>query len=265
MRKLRRIFSSRFSWGNDLEELKHKLRRLLGDTLISASFLAYVGAFTFEFRQELVRELWEKDLIEKEVPLSQPLRLDELLTSDVEISKWSSEGLPPDELSVQNGILTTQSSRFPYCIDPQQQALKWIKKREEKNNLKILTFHDSDFLKHLEMSIKYGFPILFQDCDEYIDPVIDNVLEKNVRGKRPVERRPFIISCSFRCRRSTIRRSGRQRSRLRSVVSSLSDVEIAESTFNAGAFRQIDGDQLHRHAERSRGSVVGRHCEKRTT
>jgi len=33
------------------------------------------------------------------------------------------------------------------------------------------------------MSIKYGFPTLFQDCDEYIDPVIDNVLEKNVRGK----------------------------------------------------------------------------------
>jgi dynein heavy chain len=172
-----------FSWNNDLEELKHKLRRLLGDTLICASFLAYVGAFTFEFRHELLRELWEKDLLEKEVPLSQPIRLDELLTSDVEISKWSSEGLPPDELSVQNGILTTQSSRFPYCIDPQQQALKWIKKREEKNNLKVLSFHDSDFLKHLEMSIKYGFPTLFQDCDEYIDPVIDNVLEKNVRGK----------------------------------------------------------------------------------
>ena len=171
-----------FSWGNDLEELKHKLRRLLGDTLISASFLAYVGAFTFEFRHELLRELWEKDLREKGVPLSQPLRLDELLSSDVEISKWSSEGLPPDELSIQNGILTTQASRFPYCIDPQQQALKWIKKREEKNNLKILTLHDSDFLKHLEMSIKYGFPILFQDCDEYIDPVIDNVLEKNIRG-----------------------------------------------------------------------------------
>jgi dynein heavy chain len=36
----------------------------------------------------------------------------------------------------------------------------------------------------LEMSIKYGFPILFQDCDEYIDPVIDNVLEKNVRGTK---------------------------------------------------------------------------------
>ncbi|CAF3538826.1 unnamed protein product [Rotaria sordida] len=184
------LSSEKQRWNNDLEELKHKLRRLLGDTLICASFLAYVGAFTFEFRHELLRELWEKDLLEKEVPLSQPIRLDELLTSDVEISKWTSEGLPPDELSVQNGILTTQSSRFPFCIDPQQQALKWIKKREEKNNLKILTFHDSDFLKHLEMSIKYGFPILFQDCDEYFDPVIDNVLEKNVRG---IEGRQFVV------------------------------------------------------------------------
>lgn len=104
--------------------------------------------------------------------------------------RWSSEGLPPDELSVQNGILTTQASRFAYCIDPQQQALKWIKKKEEKANLKVVTFNDADFLKQLEMGIKYGFPVLVQDCDEYIDPVIDNVLEKNIKG---AEGRQYII------------------------------------------------------------------------
>ena len=52
-------------------------------------------------------------------------------------SRWTSEGLPPDELSIQNGILTTRASRFPMCIDPQQQALNWIKKKEEPNNLKV--------------------------------------------------------------------------------------------------------------------------------
>lgn len=98
--------------------------------------------------------------------------------------------MPPDELSIQNGILTTQASRFAYCIDPQQQALKWIKKKEEKANLKVVTFNDSDFLKQLEMAIKYGFPVLVQDCDEYIDPVIDNVLEKNIKG---AEGRQYII------------------------------------------------------------------------
>lgn len=51
--------------------------------------------------------------------------------------RWGSQGLPPDELSVQNGILTTRASRFPLCIDPQQQALNWIKRKEEKNNLRV--------------------------------------------------------------------------------------------------------------------------------
>lgn len=46
----------------------------------------------------------------------------------------------------------------------------------------ISSFNDPDFLKQLEMAIKYGFPFLFQDVDEYIDPVIDNVLDKNVKG-----------------------------------------------------------------------------------
>lgn len=46
----------------------------------------------------------------------------------------------------------------------------------------ISSFHDPDFLKQLEMSIKFGFPFLIQDVDEFIDPVIDNVVEKNVKG-----------------------------------------------------------------------------------
>lgn len=40
------------------------------------------------------------------------------------------------------------------------------------------------------MAIKYGTPFLFHDVDEYIDPVIDNVLEKNIRVSQG---RQFII------------------------------------------------------------------------
>ncbi|KAI7812536.1 putative dynein heavy chain 10 [Triplophysa rosa] len=169
-------------WTKDLDELKQKRVRLLGDCLICSAFLSYEGAFSWDFRNEMVYEVWQKDVLERGIPLSRPFRIENLLTDEVEISRWGSEGLPPDELSVQNGILTTRASRFPLCIDPQQQALNWIKKKEEKNNLKISSFNDPDFLKGLELAIKYGFPFLFQDVDEYIDPVIDNVLEKNVKG-----------------------------------------------------------------------------------
>ncbi len=54
------------------------------------------------------------------------------MTTDVETAQWASEGLPSDELSVQNGILTVRANRWPLCIDPQMQAVNWIKIREGK-------------------------------------------------------------------------------------------------------------------------------------
>ncbi|XP_006894689.1 PREDICTED: dynein heavy chain 10, axonemal [Elephantulus edwardii] len=182
--------SENVRWLNDLDELMHRRVKLLGDCVLCAAFLSYEGAFTWEFRDEMVSQVWQDDILQRGIPLSQPFRLESLLTDEVEISRWGSQGLPPDELSIQNGILTTRASRFPLCIDPQQQALNWIKRKEEKNNLRVASFNDPDFLKLLEMSIKYGTPFLFHDVDEYIDPVIDNVLEKNIKVSQG---RQFII------------------------------------------------------------------------
>eukprot|EP00899_Mesostigma_viride_P018540 jgi/Mesvir1/26688/Mv20468-RA.1 len=172
--------SERSRWTADMETYKGEKVRLLGDCLLTSSFLSYTGAFTFEYRHAMVYEIWYKDIKEKGVPVSDNFHLGALLTSDVELSQWASEGLPSDELSVQNGILTNRSSRFPLCIDPQMQAVNWIKKKEGKNlEGRVKTFHDPDFLKQLEMAIQYGFAFLFENVDEYIDPVIDPVLEKN--------------------------------------------------------------------------------------
>ncbi|CAH1993535.1 unnamed protein product [Acanthoscelides obtectus] len=184
------LSSEQSRWTEDLKQLYLEKERLIGNCLLSAEFLAYCGPFTYEFRRDMVYQCWQDDIMQREIPLSQPYRIESNLTTDVEISTWNSENLPPDELSVQNGILTIRSSRFPLCIDPQQQALNWIKKREEKSNLKVLSFNDPDFLKHLDMSIKYGAPVLFQDVDDYIDPVAENVIQKNVKT---VGGRVFVI------------------------------------------------------------------------
>lgn len=48
----------------------------------------------------MVYELWQQKINEFEIPQSENFRLEELLTSDVEISQWANEGLPSDELSV---------------------------------------------------------------------------------------------------------------------------------------------------------------------
>lgn len=176
------LSSEEIRWLDEMKQLKFKRVKLLGDCLISAAFLSYVGAFSAEFRQRMIYDDWVCWVQDKEIPISESFKLSHLLTNEVEITKWNSDGLPPDELSIQNGILTTKASRFALCIDPQQQALNWILQKENKNKLKIATFNDSDFLRQLELSIRYGIPFLFKDVDEYIDPVINNVLEKNIKG-----------------------------------------------------------------------------------
>ncbi|XP_040439457.1 dynein heavy chain 10, axonemal [Falco naumanni] len=177
-------------WTKELEDYEIRKVKLLGDCLLCAAFLSYEGSFNWEFRNEMIYQVWQQDILSREIPLSQPFRLEGLLTNDVEVSRWVSQGLPPDELSIQNGILTTYASRFPLCIDPQQQAFHWIKKKEEKNNLRMASFNDPDFLKQLELAIKYGSPFLLHGVDEYIDPVIDNVLEKNIKV---AQGRTFVV------------------------------------------------------------------------
>jgi dynein heavy chain len=184
------LSSERERWTKDLEMLHLEKERLVGNCLLSSAFLSYGGPFTYEFRKQMIYEDWQNDILKREIPLTQPFKIESNLSNDVEISLWNSEGLPPDELSVQNGILTLKGSRFPLCIDPQQQALNWIKRKEEKFNLKILNFNDHDFLKFLDMAIKYGSPILFQDVDDYIDPVVDNVIQKNIKN---ISGRVFVI------------------------------------------------------------------------
>jgi len=55
----------------------------VGDCLICAPFLAYVGAFSWEYRDRLVYQTWQAGVLERGIPISQPFRIEQLLTTEV--------------------------------------------------------------------------------------------------------------------------------------------------------------------------------------
>ena len=131
------LAGERSRWSTDVEHLNKQAFVLIGDCLLGSSFLSYVGAFTNVYRNDLIFEKFLPDILARGIPMSEPFSLEKLLTTDSTIQGWVSKGLPADDHSIQNGILTTKSSRFPLCIDPQQQAVSWIKRTYASQNLTV--------------------------------------------------------------------------------------------------------------------------------
>lgn len=96
----------------------------------------------------------------------------------VVIRSWGIAGLPSDPVSTENGILATKAERYALCIDPQEQANKWIKNMEKDNALMVLRFGTETFLREVTAAVKIGKPVLVADAEENVDPAIDPILLK---------------------------------------------------------------------------------------
>mmetsp|Transcript_15052 Transcript_15052/g.14432 ORF Transcript_15052/g.14432 Transcript_15052/m.14432 type:complete len:1794 (-) Transcript_15052:1278-6659(-) len=178
----------RSRWTDDSNNFSDLKKRLVGDCAASCAFICYCGPFNQEFRRYLVQDKCVADCLTRGVPITKDLDVISFMVDIGTIGDWNMQGLPADPLSVQNGILVTRSSRFPLMIDPQGQALYWIRNRESTN---VPTFGqanitDTKLKDKLEGCMGDGLALIIVGVEEEIDPMFDPVLEKQLitKGKR---------------------------------------------------------------------------------
>lgn len=131
-------------WTEQSKEYKEQLGRLVGDVLLATGFLSYCGPYNQHYRANLV-STWSELLKKHEIPYTLGLNITNMLVESATISEWTLQGLPNDELSVQNALIVTKSRSYPLLMDPQTQGKMWIKNKELNNDLQVTTLNHKYF------------------------------------------------------------------------------------------------------------------------
>lgn len=159
---------------------------LTGDVLLSSGTVAYLGAFTVDYRLEC-QQKWLALCKEKEIPCSNDFSLSNTLGEPVKIRAWQIAGLPIDSFSIDNGIIVSNSRRWALMIDPQGQANKWVKNMEKGNKLSVIKLSDTNYVRALENAIQFGTPVLLENIGEELDAFLEPVLLKTTFKQQGVE------------------------------------------------------------------------------
>ena len=165
-------------WTAQSKLFAEQTRCLVGDVLVMCAFMSYSGPFNAAFRSKLMKS-WGDGLETANIPKTKGMNVITELVDMVTAGEWALQGLPVDDLSLENGIITTKASRYPLMIDPQCQGKNWIKEREKANKLIVTSLEHKYFRSHLEDALGNGRPLLIEDVGEKLDTCLDNVLAKN--------------------------------------------------------------------------------------
>jgi len=82
-------------WKATVEVITDQIYKLVGNVFISCACISYFGAFTGEYRQNLVGK-WVEGCNEKEIPCSDDCSLVAVMGDPVVIRGWNINGLPND-------------------------------------------------------------------------------------------------------------------------------------------------------------------------
>ena len=165
-------------WKEDVGKLDEKMRLLVGDVLMSSSFVAYIAPFSRQFRDSLVDEKWKPDMLARGVPLTAGFDPMNLLTDSSKTASWQAEGLPADPLSTQNASIICKCARFPLIIDPQMQAVAWINGREKPNGLVTTVPGAKGWLNKVAKALEEGLPLLLENLNSVVEAILDNLVAR---------------------------------------------------------------------------------------
>ena len=166
-------------WQKSSEGFQTLLRSLVGDGLLMAAFLTYSGFFDFKNRS-IMMERWKNTLDVLGIEYREDLGLVESLSKASDRLHWQAEGLPGDQLSLENGVILDRAQRFPLVIDPSGDAISFLMKKYHDDKIQKTSFLDKAFMKTLAGAVRFGTALLVENV-EHLDPILNPLLNRELQ------------------------------------------------------------------------------------
>ncbi|KPI89879.1 dynein heavy chain putative dynein heavy chain point mutation [Leptomonas seymouri] len=158
---------------------EQELQYVVGNVVVSAGVVAYMGPFLHKYRLQITQR-WRDTCAAQNLRVSSDYAFAKFCGNPIDIQEWKLQQLPSDPFSVDNAVILNNSSRWPLLVDPQQQANAWIRNRERDNQLVVLRLSEKDYLRTIRQAIIDGRPVLLENVEETLDPMLDNLLLKQL-------------------------------------------------------------------------------------
>lgn len=170
-------------WDKQVKGLVESLLSLPSAALLAAAFVTYLGGFSEDIRSELMNQ-WKASCRMKEFNFMS------FMATESEFLKWKAEGLPSDTLSMQNGLIITNSVQYPFVIDPNSQAVKWLSNHLKERKLEVVMIQDPKFVTTLELSVRFGKTLIVTEVDGVV-PLLYPLLRKDLIRQGP----RWVVQC----------------------------------------------------------------------
>ena len=174
------------SWKKKGVQCSEDSKTLVGDSLLSSAIIAFLGIFPPFYRDHALN-LWKTLLKENQIHFLSNFSLKSILSDPIKNARLvNEEHLPNDEFSIDNALIVENSEHWPLLIDPQRQAIGWIREKERENKLLIVRNGNSwsEIVFNFENALQFGLPMLFENLGEEIDNIFMPLIQVTQAKKK---------------------------------------------------------------------------------
>uniref|UniRef100_A0A3P9QAB0 Cytoplasmic dynein 2 heavy chain 1 n=1 Tax=Poecilia reticulata TaxID=8081 RepID=A0A3P9QAB0_POERE len=160
-----------------MSEIQNELDTLPLRALLAAAFITYLSAASEDRRRHCLDTWMAQSGLQK-------FDLRSFLCSESEQLIWKSQGLPSDDLSMENALVILQSVACPFLIDPSSRATEWLRTHLKEQRLEVINQQDNNFMTSVELAVRFGKTLIIQEMDG-VEPVLYPLLRKDLIAQGP--------------------------------------------------------------------------------